>query len=44
MEKNMRTSHRGKAETNATRNHEVAGSITGLAQSVEDPALQWAVV
>ena len=27
-----RSSHRGTAETNLTRNHEVAGSIPGLAQ------------
>ena len=29
----------GAAETNMTRNHEVAGLIPGLALQVEDPAL-----
>ena len=34
-----RSSHRGTAEMNLTRNHEVMDSIPGLAQWVKDPAL-----
>ena len=34
--KQRRSSHRGAAETNPTRNHEVAGSTPGLAQWIKD--------
>ena len=37
------SSHRGAAEMNLTRNHEVTGSIPGLVQWVKDPVLPWAV-
>ena len=39
-----RSSHHGAAETNLTRNHDVAGLIPGLAQVVKYLALPWAVV
>ena len=35
----QKTKHRGAAETNPTRNHEIESSIPGLAQRVKDPAL-----
>ena len=39
----FRSSRRGAAETNPTRNHEVVGLIPDLAQWVKDPALLWAL-
>ena len=35
------SSRSGAVETNLTRNHEVAGSILGLAQQVKDLGLLW---
>ena len=36
-----KSSRRGTAEVNPTRKHEVASSIPGLDQWVEDPVLLW---
>jgi len=43
FKKIFRSSHRGTVEINPTRNHEVAGSIPGLAQA-RDEELLWAEV
>ena len=40
----VRSSNHGAAETNPTRNHEVVGLISGLAQWAKDPPLPWAVM
>ena len=39
FKKEDRSSHRGAAVMNPTRNHKVVGSIPGLAQWVKDLAL-----
>lgn len=44
LKRELKSSRCGAAETNPTRNHEVAGSIPGLDQGVKDLVLPWAVV
>ena len=41
IKKMNRSSHRGAAEMNPTRNHEIVGLIPGLAQWVKDLVLLW---
>ena len=41
LERENRSSHRSAVEVNPTRNHEIVGSIPGLAQWVKDLALLW---
>ena len=41
LERQWRSSCRGAAEANPTRNHEVLGLIPGLAQWIKDLVLLW---
>ena len=44
IKNNFQSSHCGTAEVNLIRNHEVEGSIPGLARWVKDLVLPWTVV